>query len=95
MINGDYSEFLDHLYFGDELYIEYQNDIFFIEGWYEEKKCIIQCTIVSSNPLQLLYETSAKTMIECAHNFLEQPLFGGKKLQEIEQQAKWVDTEQG
>lgn len=29
MINGNYSEFLDHLYYGDELWIKYKGVVYF------------------------------------------------------------------
>ncbi len=38
MIGGDYSEFLDHLYHGDELWIKYKGVVYFIQGWYDKKK---------------------------------------------------------
>lgn len=95
MINGNYSEFLDNLYHGDEFWIKYQGFVYFIEGWYEDSKCTIQCSLVTKQSLKLLYEISAGSMLECAQKLLAQPLFDGKTLPEIEQETEWVDTELG
>lgn len=95
MINGNYSEFLDNLYHGDEFWIKYKGVVYFIEGWYEDSKCTIQCSLVTEQSLKLLYEISSKSMQDCANKFLAQPVFEGKKLPEIEQETEWVDTELG
>jgi hypothetical protein len=99
MINGNYVEFLDSLYHGDELYLKYKGHIYFIQGWSEiqENREIytMQCVLVDTVPLTALYEISDETMRKCAHHFLEQPIFNGKKLPEIEREVKWVDTEMG
>ena len=95
MIGGDYSEFLDHLYYGDEFWIKYKGVVYFIEGWYEDSKCTIQCSLVTKQSLKLLYEISSKSMQDCAKKLLAQPLFEGKTLPEIEQETEWVDTELG
>lgn len=100
MINGNYSEFLDALYYGDELYLKYKEHIYFIQGWLDinnsnNHKCTIQCVLVDTSPLKLLYEKSSKSMYECAQQFLLQPIFEGKTLAEIERYSKWVDTELG
>lgn len=94
MINGNYSEFLDHLYYGDELWIKYKGVVYFIQGWYDEKKplpWVMECYTLATDPLTRLFYTEESSMPKCAKKLLEQPLFDGKRLPEIEQDVKWVD----
>ncbi len=95
MIDGDYSEFLDHLYYGDELWLKYKGVVYFIQGWYDEKKplpWVMECDTLATDPLtRLFYTEESSSMLECAKKLLKQPLFDGKTLPEIEQDVKWVD----
>lgn len=94
MIDGDYSEFLDHLYHGDELWIKYKGVVYFIQGWYDKKKphpWVMECHTLATDPLTRLFYTEESSMPECAKKLLELPLFDGKTLPEIEQDVKWVD----
>ncbi len=94
MINGNYSEFLDHLYHGDELWIKYKGVVYFIQGWYDKKKplpWVMECHTLATDPLTRLFYTEESSMPECAKKLLQLPLFDGKTLPEIEQDVKWVD----
>ncbi len=94
MINGNYSEFLDHLYYGDELWIKYKDVVYFIQGWYDEKKphpWVMECHTLATDPLTRLFHAEESSMPECAKKLLMQPLFDGKALPEIEQDVKWAD----
>lgn len=94
MIDGDYSEFLDHLYYGDELWIKYKGVVYFIQGWYDKKKSlpwVMECYTLATDPLTRLFYTEESSMLECAKKLLAQPLFDGKTLPEIEQSVKWAD----
>ncbi len=94
MIGGDYSEFLDHLYHGDELWIKYKGVVYFIQGWYDKKThpWAMECDSLATDPLtRLFYTEESSSMLECAKKLLAQPLFDGKTLPEIEQDVKWVD----
>ncbi len=98
MINGNYSEFLDNLYHGDELWIKYKGVVYFIQGWYDEKKplpWVMECHTLATDPLTRLFYTEESSMPECAKKLLQLPLFDGKTLPEIEQETEWVDTELG
>lgn len=60
MINGNYSEFLDHLYYGDELWIKYKGVVYFIQGWYDKKKThpwAMECYSLATDPLTRLFYT--------------------------------------
>ena len=49
MINGNYTEFLDNLDYGEEMYLKYKGRIYFVEGWHESEepnKYFMCCFIV-------------------------------------------------
>ena len=98
MIDGNYSEFLDHLYYGDELWIKYKGVIYFIQGWTRKNEPgrpakVMECYSMATDPVTTLFHYEGDSMLDCAHKFLEQPLFDGKKLGDIEQDVRWVDDE--
>jgi len=100
MINGDYNEFLDHLNYGDELWIKYKGVIYFIQGWGEkidtpEHFYVKECYSFATDPVTTIFHAEGKSMSELAKKLLEQPLFEGKTLPEVEQEIQWVDDEMG
>ena len=38
MKNGNITDFLDHLYLGEEIVFEYEGKKYFIQGWWAEDK---------------------------------------------------------
>lgn len=96
MIDGNYTEFLDHLYYGDELWIKYKGEVYFIQGWTKSEKNahlpkVMECSSFATDPITKLFHHESDSMLECAHKLLEQPLFDGKKLSEIESEVQWID----
>ena len=101
MINGNYVEFLDNLNYGEEMYLKYKGKVYFVQGWHETETPSIYymcCTILkggSGDSKDDLWESYKPSLHECAQEFLEQPIFEGKKLPEIEREVEWVDDELG
>lgn len=100
MIDGNFVEFLDHLNYGDELWIKYKGVIYFIQGWTEKsddtkRHCVLECHSFATDPVTKLFHAEADSMAECAKKLLAAPVFDGKKLTEIEQDVQWVDDEMG
>ena len=100
MINGNYTEFLDNLDYGEEMYLKYKGRIYFVEGWHEsgEPDKYFMCCFIVKGPANdekdgYLWKIYKDSLHECAKEFLEQPIFEGKKLPEIEQEVEWVDDE--
>ena len=102
MTNGNYVEFLDNLNYGEEMYLKYKGKIYFVEGWHETdapSKCYMCCFLVKGGTDEqnsdYLWKTYKASLNECAQEFLEQPIFDGKKLPDIESEVEWVDDELG
>ena len=102
MINGNYIEFLDNLNYGEEMYLKYNDKIYFVEGWHETKdpsKYFMCCFLIKGETedknKEYLWKTYKTSLYECANEFLEQPIFEGKKLPEVEREVEWVDDELG
>ena len=94
MINGNYSEFLDNLYHGDELWIKYKGVVYFIQGWYDEKKplpWVMECYTLATDPLTRLFYTEESSMPECPKSSWSSPCLTERRSLETE----WVDTELG
>ena len=102
MINGNYVEFLGNLNYGEEMYLKYKGKIYFVEGWHETDgptKYFMCCFLVKGGTeeqnKEYLWKTYKASLHECAQEFLEQPIFEGQKLSEIERDVEWVDDELG
>lgn len=100
MIDDNFVEFLDHLNYGDELWIKYKGIVYFIQGWTtgnddSTQSHIMECHSFATDPVTRLFHTEAESMNVCAQRLLDELLFDGKKLTEIEQEVQWVDDEMG
>jgi len=96
MKDGNFSEFLDHLYYGDELYLKYKDCIYFIQGWVHDiegarSPKIMECYRSCNGSYDEIFHTEKNSMYECAQQFLQEKIFEEKTLQEIEKDATWVD----
>ena len=92
MINGNITEFLDKLYYGDELLFEYQGVTYFLQGWIKNDQATMVLDIQDSSPFKgYLWECVRKTMKECADEFLDAHLWNKKTFLEIEKTITWID----
>lgn len=92
MINGDYKEFIDKLYYGEELLFEYKGVEFFIQGWIEDNKARMVLDKYSNNPFNGYYwECTSDTVRKCADVFLNTELWDGKTFQDIQNEVIWKD----
>ena len=92
MKNGDISDFMDQLYYGGELVFEYDGTKYFLQGWTENDLCTMTLDIVSQKEFKdYLWKHEAKTMKECAEEFLKTPLWNGKVFPQIQKDVLWSD----
>ena len=92
MKNGEIKDFMDQLYYGEELVFEYDGTKYFLQGWTENDLCTMVLDIVSQKEFQnYLWKHEAKTMKECAEEFLKTPLWNGKVFPQIQKDVLWSD----
>ena len=92
MINGDYKEFLDKLYYGEELLFEFDGVNYFVQGWTEDNEAKMVLDVYSDNIFNsYLWECKKDTMRECANEFLNAELWDGKCFQTIQNEVTWKE----
>ena len=92
MKNGDFTDFLDQLYYGGELVFEYAGSKYFIQGWTEKDQSVMVLDHVCKDEFkQYLWTHEARTMKECAEAFLTAPLWNSKTFPEIQEDVTWSD----
>ena len=47
MINGNITEFLDKVYYGEELFFEYQGIDYFLQGWNKDGEAVMVLDILN------------------------------------------------
>jgi len=92
MIDGNPKEFIDNLYFGEEMYFIFRGIKFFIEGInFEGKKSI---TMYAYDPAidELDWEWPSKDNKNFpVEDFEKSKIFGGKSFWEVEKEIQWID----
>lgn len=94
MKNGKISEFIDQLYYGQELVFLYNEKKYFIQGWWSEDKNTTTLVLedVSDGASEgYLWKYSADSMRKCAEAFLSAPIWNGKDFLQIEANVTWSD----
>ncbi len=91
MINGDVNEFVDRIYYGDELVFLYGGKKYFLQGWVENKIHTL-CLDTWEPPSNdyLWYEESCDPQ-KLSDDFIKAPVFNGKTFWEVEKDIEWVD----
>ncbi len=92
MINGNITEFMDKLYYGEELLFEYHNRTYFIQGWIKDGMAYMVLDEYGDKPFErYLWECNNTTMRECAEMFLEAKLWDDNDFLQIEKEVIWKD----
>ncbi len=52
MINGNITEFLDKVYYGEELFFEYQGIDYFLQGWNKDGEAVMVLDILNQAPFK-------------------------------------------
>lgn len=92
MINGNVNDFVDKLYYGDELIFIYQGNKYFIQGFFEEG--IYRLYVDRWNPPSDDYIWVGKGD---NHNypvkeFLDAKIWNNKSFWQVENEMEWVDA---
>lgn len=94
MKNGKITDFIDHLFLGEEMVFEYGNKKYFIQGWWSEDKSVatLMLDLVEKQEFhQYLWEYTSSSMKVCAEAFLSAPLWDGKTFLQIQETVVWSD----
>ena len=94
MKNGNITEFLDYLDYGQELLFEYKDKKYFVQGWTTGDLSYMELNLCCNDIEGIeerLWEYSATTMKKCAEAFLKLAIFDGKTFMEIENDTTWSD----
>lgn len=94
MIDGKMTEFLDQLYYGQEIVFLYKGRKYFIQGWWSEDKSVATMVLeeINDKPFsEYIWEYHADKMSKCAEAFLLAPIWDGKDFQKIEADVTWSD----
>ena len=94
MIDGTLSEFIDQLYYGQEIVFLYKGNKYFIQGWWSEDKKTTTLVLEEVNKNSsdgYIWEYHAAKMSICAEAFLSAPIWDGKDFLQIESEVTWSD----
>ncbi|MBO5513913.1 MAG: hypothetical protein J5961_04925 [Mogibacterium sp.] len=94
MIDGNITEFIDQLYYGQEIVFIYKEKKYFIQGWWNDARSetTMVLTEVSDHPFEgYMWEHHANKMPACAEAFLNAPLWDGKTFLQIQEDVTWGD----
>ena len=94
MINGSVTDFIDQLYYGQELVFAYNGKKYFIQGWMNDDKSesTMVLTEVDSKPFAgYLWEYKSDNMRTCAEAFLTAPIWDDKDFLQIQESVIWSD----
>ena len=94
MIGGNITEFIDKLYFGQELVFVYKETQYFIQGWWEESNsaAVMVLSEMNSKPFDgYLWEYHSAKMSHCAEAFLSAPIWDGNDFMSIQEEITWTE----
>ncbi len=92
VINGSITEFMDKLYYGEELEFEYKSQTYFLQGWTARDGSMMVLDVWDDTPYTgHLWQCTKPTMIECAEEFLHEKLWDGKEFMDIQREVTWID----
>lgn len=92
MINGNITDFLDKVYYGEELFFEYQGIDYFLQGWNKDGEAVMVLDILNQAPFkEYVWECSKTSMKECAKEFLNSDIWDRKKFMQIQRDVTWKE----
>ncbi len=89
MKNGNVNEFVDHIHYGDELWIIYRGRKFLLEGWTNDGTLDLCLFEVAENGEMHVWK--GDTHHYSVEAFLRAEIWDGRSFWEAEQEIEWVD----
>jgi len=91
MINGDLDAFLEDLHIGNNLYIRYEGSGYFIQGFCRGDVFHLEKWNYSMLDDKEFWEFNDEGPDKCVKDFLETPMWNGKKFYEAEKDMEWIE----
>lgn len=91
MINGNAREFIDGLHYGDERFFLYNGNKYFIQGYFEHEKPMLELYILTPSDSSFEWRVFSETNHYPVAEFESAKIFDGKTFWEVEKEIEWVD----
>lgn len=91
MINGDAKEFIAGLYYGDERFFTYKGKKYFLQGYYEKQKALLEIYVIEPFDDSFKYRIFSDDKNYPVTEFEEAKIFNNKSFWEIENEIEWLD----
>lgn len=91
MINGDVREFIAGLNYGDERFFIYKGNKYFIQGYCDEEKYMLEVYIIESKNNNFEWKAVSNNKKYPVDEFENAKIFNGKSFWEIEKEIEWLD----
>ena len=91
MINGNVNEFVDHIYYGDELIFSYKGKKYFLQGFKENNKCTLYLDCWLPPGKDYFWVKKGTESAYPVEEFLNAKLWDGKNFWEVEKDMEWLD----
>ena len=91
MINGNYKEFMNEVYYGSELNFSYKDKKYFYQGWKENGIHHREIYQFVPNLDGYFWTYDSKNAKDCVRAFLSAKIFDGKTFPEIEKEVEWLE----
>ena len=88
------TEFIDQLYYGQEIVFIYQGRKYFIQGWWSDDRTEATMVLTEENDMPFtgyLWEYHSEKMSECAEAFLSAKIWEGNSFLQIQNDVIWSD----
>lgn len=91
MINGNAKEFIAGLYYGDERFFTYKGKKYFIQGYHENKKPLLEIYAIEPFDNDFKWRVFSDDNNYPVAKFENAKIFDNKSFWEIENEIEWVD----
>lgn len=91
MINGNAKEFIAGLYYGDERFFTYKGKKYFIQGYYENNKPLLEIYAIVPLGDDFKWRVFSEDKNYPVEKFENAKIFDNKSFWEIENEIEWVD----
>jgi len=91
MIGGNIKDFMDGLYYGNEMLTEYKGRRYMIQGWWKNNLFHLEIWDYE-NPEKYKWSCNFPSQAQCVEEFLNTPHWDGKSFQKIEKDLIWSEN---
>lgn len=91
MINGNVNDFINGLYYGDERFFLYDNKKYFIQGYFENQKNVLEMYVLEPTTSDFTWRLVSHDSSYLVSEFQKAKIFNGKSFWDVEKEIEWVD----